>query len=116
MLDIFKSLRIPIESCGADWDVVRECIATSFFHHAARLKGLGDYVNVQTGLPCHLHPTSALYGMGYTPEYVVYHELIMTSKEYMMCMTAVDPQWLADYGSRMYYIKESQFNTKTIQP
>ncbi|KAI3653013.1 hypothetical protein MP228_002438 [Amoeboaphelidium protococcarum] len=116
LLDIFKSLRIPIESCGADWDVVRECIATSFFHHAARLKGLGDYVNVQTGLPCHLHPTSALYGMGYTPEYVVYHELIMTSKEYMMCMTAVDPQWLADYGSRMYYIKESQFNTKTIQP
>jgi hypothetical protein len=33
-------------------------------------------------MPCHLHPTSALYGMGMTPDYIVYHELIMTVKEY----------------------------------
>ena len=34
-------------------------------------------------MPCHMHPSSALYGLGYTPDYIVYHELIMTSKEYM---------------------------------
>ena len=38
------------------------------------------YVNMRTGMPCHLHPTSALFGMGYTPDYIVYHELVMTSK------------------------------------
>ena len=43
-------------------------------------QGLGEYVNLRTGMPCHLHPTSALYGMGYTPDYIVYHELVMTSK------------------------------------
>jgi hypothetical protein len=31
-------------------------------------------------MPCHLHPTSSLYGMGYNPDYIVYHELIMTVK------------------------------------
>ena len=31
-------------------------------------------------MPCHLHPTSALYGMGFTPDYIVYHELVMTTK------------------------------------
>ncbi len=31
-------------------------------------------------MPCHLHPTSALFGMGFTPDYIVYHELVMTSK------------------------------------
>ena len=35
---------------------------------------------MRTGMPCHLHPTSALFGMGYTPDYIVYHELVMTSK------------------------------------
>ena len=25
------------------------------------------------GMPCHLHPSSALFGLGYTPDYVVYH-------------------------------------------
>lgn len=31
-------------------------------------------------MPCHLHPTSSLFGMGYTPDYIVYHELVMTTK------------------------------------
>jgi len=44
------------------------------------LQGLGEYVNLRTGMPCHLHPTSALFGMGYTPDYIVYHELVMTAK------------------------------------
>ena len=35
---------------------------------------------MRTGMPCHLHPTSALFGMGYTPDYIVYHELVMTTK------------------------------------
>ena len=44
---------------------------------------------------------------GYTPDYVVYHELVMTSKEYMQCVTAVEPQWLADAGPMFFSIKES---------
>ena len=44
------------------------------------LQGIGEYVNCRSGMPCHLHPTSALFGMGFTPDYVVYHELVMTSK------------------------------------
>lgn len=31
-------------------------------------------------MPCHLHPTSSLFGMGYTPDYIIYHELVMTTK------------------------------------
>lgn len=37
-------------------------------------------MNIRTGMPCHLHPTSSLFGMGYTPDYIVYHELVMTTK------------------------------------
>jgi len=29
-----------------------------------------------------------------TPTYVVYHELILTSKEYMTQVTAIDAMWL----------------------
>lgn len=43
-------------------------------------QGIGEYVNIRTGMPCHLHPTSSLFGMGYTPDYIVYHELVMTTK------------------------------------
>ena len=53
-----------------------------------------------------LHPTSALYNSGDPPDYVVYHELILTSREYMSCVTAVDPHWLAELGGVFYSVKE----------
>lgn len=30
--------KMPIKSCGNDWDVLRKCICSSYFHQAARLK------------------------------------------------------------------------------
>ena len=56
-------------------------------------------------MPAHLHPTSSLYGMGVNPEWVCYHDLVMTSKEYMQFVTAVDPAWLATLGSIFYSVK-----------
>ncbi|KAL8550687.1 hypothetical protein ACS0TY_009191 [Phlomoides rotata] len=107
LLDILKTLKIPLTSCGPDWDVVRQAICSAYFHNSARLKGVGEYVNCRNGMPCHLHPSSALYGLGYTPDYVVYHELILTSKEYMQCATSVEPQWLAELGPMFFSVKDS---------
>ena len=59
-----------------------------------------------------LHPTSALCGLGYVPEYVVYHELILTSKEYMSTVTAVDPHWLAELGGVFYSVKEKGYSQR----
>ncbi|KAL1312066.1 hypothetical protein HN51_038700 [Arachis hypogaea] len=107
LLDILKTLKISLTTCWPDTDIVRKAICSAYFHNAARLKGVGEYVNCRTGMPCHLHPSSALYGMGATPEYVVYHELILTTKEYMQCATAVEPQWLAELGPMFFSVKES---------
>lgn len=45
--------------------------------------------------------------MGMTPDYIVYHELIMTVKEYMQCVTVVDGQWLAELGPMFFSLKDS---------
>ncbi|KAA8537434.1 hypothetical protein F0562_026879 [Nyssa sinensis] len=94
LLDIPRTLKIPLTSCGPNWDIVRKAIGSAYFHTAATLKGVWEYVNCRNGMPCHLHPISALYGLGYTPDHVVYHELILTAKEHMQCATAVEPQWV----------------------
>lgn len=104
--DIMDQQRLVLTSCGTDEDLVRKCVCAAYFHQACRLKGIGEYVNLRTGTPCHLHPTSALFGMGYTPDYIVYHELVMTSKEYMQCVTAVEGGWLAEVGDKFYSVNE----------
>jgi pre-mRNA-splicing factor ATP-dependent RNA helicase DHX38/PRP16 len=105
LLDIMQQQKLAHVSCGTSWDVVRKAICSAYFHHAARLKGIGEYVNARTGMPCHMHATSSLFGLGFTPDYVVYHDLIMTTKEYMQCVTAVDPLWLAELGPMFFTIK-----------
>ena len=81
--EIMEQQKMKLVSSGTDWDIVRKCVCAAFFHQAARLKGIGEYVNTRTGMPAHLHPTSALFGMGFTADHIVYHELVMTAKEYM---------------------------------
>jgi len=106
LVDIMEKIKIPLVSCGTEWDSVRKSIAASFFHQSTRMKGIGEYINIRTGLPCYLHPSSSLSGLGYTPEYLVYHELVYTTKEYMQCVTAIDPHWLAEFGSIFFSVRD----------
>lgn len=71
-------------------------------------------MNIRNGMPCHLHPTSSLYGAGFTVHYVVYHELILTTKEYMQIVTAVDANWLAEVAPMFYSVKDKTGATERI--
>lgn len=107
LLDILKSLNIAEVSCGSNWDIVRKVIASGYFHNSAKMKSIGEYVNLRTGIPCILHPSSALFSLGYAPDYIVYHELTMTTREYMQYVTAVDPYWLAELGPMFFSTREN---------
>ncbi|OQR93347.1 pre-mRNA-splicing factor ATP-dependent RNA helicase PRP16 [Achlya hypogyna] len=107
LVDIMKQQKIGLSSCGTHWDVVRKAICSAYFYNSAQIKGIGEYVNMLTGMPCNLHPSSSLFGLGYTPDFVVYHELIYTTKEYMQCTTSVEGEWLAELGPMFFSVKES---------
>ena len=109
-----KQMKMQNVSCGTDWDIVRKTICSAYFHNSARFKAIGEYLNLRNGMPCYLHPTSALYGLGYSADYIVYHELVMTTKEYMQCVTAVDPHWLAEMGPMFFSVKTTNRNVCNI--
>ena len=48
--DILKSQKLDILSVGTDWDVIRKCITAGYFHQAARVKGIGEYMNCRTAV------------------------------------------------------------------
>jgi pre-mRNA-splicing factor ATP-dependent RNA helicase DHX38/PRP16 len=112
LVDIMRVQKMEMISCGTDWDVIRKCICSGYYHQAAKVKGIGEYINLRTSVTVQLHPTSALYGLGFLPDYVVYHELILTSKEYMSTVTAVDPHWLAELGGVFYSVKEKGYSAR----
>ncbi|CDJ43898.1 ATP-dependent RNA helicase, putative [Eimeria tenella] len=107
LVDTMRQHGIPEVSCGTDWDILRKAICAGYFHQAAKLRGIGEYLNLRTCVPCHVHPNSALYAAGQTPEYVVYHQLLLTTKEYMRTVTAVDAHWLAELGPMFYTLRKN---------
>ncbi|KAL8271108.1 hypothetical protein Esti_004962 [Eimeria stiedai] len=115
LVDVMTQQGMPDNSCGTDWDVLRKAICAGYLQHAAKLRGIGEYVNLRTSVPCHVHPTSALFSAGYTPDYVVYHELLLTTKEYMRNVTAVDARWLADLGPMFFSLRRMGQGIRELQ-
>ena len=107
LVDLMEQQKLHPVSCGGGWDVVRRSICSAYFQNSSKIKGIGEYINMLSGIPSALHPSSALFGLGYTPDYVCYHELISTTKEYMSCVTAVEGEWLAELGPMFFSVKES---------
>lgn len=54
---------------------------TGFFYHTAKLTRSGSYKTVKHQQTVHIHPSSSL--LEELPKWVIYHELVFTSKEFM---------------------------------
>lgn len=110
LLQILSFNNIPLKSSGGlsfpeSMEEIKKVIASASILKAARMRSIGQYNNLRTGIPCYIHPSSSVYGMGDSPEFVVYHELVMTKKEYMQCVTAIDPCWLAELANHFYGVR-----------
>lgn len=106
LLLIMEKSRLKLLKSRSDEDI-RKCLCASFYQQLAKLvkinignTGNSEYIHLRHNyMKMYLHPTSALNGgTSMAPAYVVYHELILTNKEYMSCVTSVDPLWLLEFG------------------
>lgn len=111
---IMNKKQFPVLKSKSDSDI-RKCLCAAYFQQLARLVKMGggrgqvEYASLrQTYMTMYLHPTSALAGGGdLSPPFVVYDELVLTTKEYMQCVTAVEPEWLLKYGHVFYGVSAS---------
>jgi HrpA-like RNA helicase len=70
------------------------------------LKHDGRYYTVRGDHPVSLHPTSVLAKYGAPPEWVVYHDVILTKEEYIRDCTKIRPQWLMELAPHFYQFRQ----------
>ncbi|XP_077361727.1 ATP-dependent RNA helicase DHX33 isoform X1 [Festucalex cinctus] len=92
--EICLKLNLKLESCGADTGKVRQCLAHGMFINAAELQPDGSYLALDTHQPVAIHPSSVLFQA--KPAYVVFNELLHTSRCYMRDLCLADADWLLD--------------------
>ncbi|KAJ1333698.1 ATP-dependent RNA helicase DHX8/PRP22 [Microdochium nivale] len=100
LIKIMSRYRHSVSSCGNDSTKVRRALCSGFFRNTARKDPHEGYKTQIEGTPVYLHPSSALFGK--QAEWVIYHELVLTSKEYMHYTTAIEPKWLTEVAPTFF--------------
>jgi ATP-dependent RNA helicase DHX8/PRP22 len=72
---------------------VRLAICSGFFRNAAKKDPQEGYKTLVEGTPVYIHPSSALFNR--QPEWMIYNELILTTREYAHTVTAVERAQMA---------------------
>lgn len=92
---------------------IQKALTAGFFPNAARLNRGGDsYKTVKSNQTVYIHPSSVLHLQ--RPKWLLYHELVLTSKEYMRNCMPLEPQWLTEVAPHFY--KEADIERMTKAP
>ena len=111
LLTIMDRYRLDIVSAGKNFKKVQMAITAGFFTNAAKKDPTEGYRTVVDNNIVYIHPSSALFNKN--PEWVVYHELVLTTKEYMRNIMVIDPKWLIELAPAFF--KKADPNKMTKQ-
>ncbi|EER33505.1 hypothetical protein CTRG_02323 [Candida tropicalis MYA-3404] len=90
----------PKDNDDGDSIMLTKCLISGFFNNIVKLSPMGDcYSKVTKGnnTPCYVHPSSCVYKMKPKPKYLLYYELVLTSKEYMRNCIILDEKLVKEY-------------------
>ncbi|CAG0900743.1 unnamed protein product [Cyprideis torosa] len=113
LMGIMDRHKLDVVSCGKNTARVQKAICSGFFRNASekdldgwipsigrrRVRDVG-YRTLVDSQVVYIHPSSALFKS--RPEWIVYHELLQTTKKYMRECTAVDPKWLVEFAPAFF--------------
>ena len=94
LVKIMERYKHPIVSCGCNTQKVQQALCSGFFRNSARKDPQEGYKTLIEGTLVHLHPSSALFGK--QAEWMIYDEVVLTTREYMRCTTSIEPKWLVE--------------------
>ncbi|XP_043483846.1 ATP-dependent RNA helicase DHX8 [Leptopilina heterotoma] len=100
LLGIMDRHKLDVVSASKNTVRVQKAICSGFFRNAAKKDPQEGYRTLVDSQVVYIHPSSALFNR--QPEWVIYHELVQTTKEYMREVTTIDPKWLVEYAPAFF--------------
>ena len=97
-----ERVEVKMESSGGDADAIAQAFTAGYFYNAAKLDRSGGYVTVKNGYSVHMHPSSCLAKQEVPVRWVIYHELVETTKEYMRQVITIKSEWLAKVAPHVF--------------
>ncbi|KAI8847711.1 Pre-mRNA-splicing factor ATP-dependent RNA helicase [Chytridium lagenaria] len=105
--------KIPLLSMDFDdkkyYTNIRYALANGFFMQVAHLERAGHYLTVKDDQIVQLHPSCCLESK---PEWVIYNEFVLTTKNYIRTVTDIKGEWLLEISPTYYDIHDLMTETQ----
>uniref|UniRef100_A0A8C5LTS8 ATP-dependent RNA helicase DHX15 n=1 Tax=Leptobrachium leishanense TaxID=445787 RepID=A0A8C5LTS8_9ANUR len=100
IMDRFNLPRRSTDFTSRDYYInIRKALVTGYFMQVAHLERTGHYLTVKDNQVVQLHPSTVL---DHKPEWVLYNEFVLTTKNYIRTCTDIKPEWLVKIAAQYY--------------
>ena len=111
---LMERVEIDMSSNKEDTMAIRKAVTSGYFYHTARLSKGGQYKTVKHQQSVAIHPHSSLFEKN--PRWVLYHELVLTTKEYIRQVIEIENKWLIEVAPHYYKPKDIEDSTANKMP
>ncbi|KAL6221915.1 hypothetical protein ACLB2K_005307 [Fragaria x ananassa] len=111
---LLERVEIQLTSNPVDLEAIKKAITSGYFPHSARLEKNGAYRTVKNPQHVHIHPSSGLAQV--LPRWVLYRELVLTTKEYVRQVSELKPDWLVEIAPHYYQLKDVEESISKKMP
>ncbi|KAM6994732.1 pre-mRNA-splicing factor ATP-dependent RNA helicase DHX16 isoform 1-T1 [Tautogolabrus adspersus] len=110
---LMDRIEVEVVSSQGDSLPIRKAVTAGYFYHTARLSK-GGYKTVKHQQTVYVHPNSSLFEE--QPRWLIYHELVFTTKEFMRQVIEIDSGWLLEVAPHYYKSKELEDSSSKKMP
>ncbi|XP_022914183.1 pre-mRNA-splicing factor ATP-dependent RNA helicase DHX16 [Onthophagus taurus] len=114
LVGLMQRVEIDMVSNATESENIRKAITAGYFYHVARLSKGGGYKTVKHNQSVSIHPNSSLFEE--LPRWVLYHELVFTTKEFMRQVIEIQSKWLLEVAPHYYKQKELEDSANKKMP
>ncbi|CAL8140089.1 unnamed protein product [Orchesella dallaii] len=100
IMDRFGLSRQSTEFTSREYYInIRKALVSGFFMQVAHKETSGGYLTIKDNQVVQLHPSTCL---DHKPEWVLYNEFVLTTKNYIRTVTDIKPQWLLQIAPQYF--------------
>uniref|UniRef100_A0A4W6BZA6 Pre-mRNA-splicing factor ATP-dependent RNA helicase DHX16 n=1 Tax=Lates calcarifer TaxID=8187 RepID=A0A4W6BZA6_LATCA len=110
---LMDRIEVEVVSSQGDSIPIRKAVTAGYFYHTARLSK-GGYKTVKHQQTVYVHPNSSLFEE--QPRWLIYHELVFTTKEFMRQVIEIESSWLLEVAPHYYKSKELEDSSSKKMP
>ena len=103
---IMDRYSLDLATAGRNYQKIQKAICSGYFYNSAKKDPQEGYKTLVEQTPVYIHPGSSLFHR--QPDWIVYFELVLTTKEYMRECCAIEAKWLTELAPRFFKETDSK--------